>query len=900
MIVYTPDSEVIIDKNSIGEKACNLSKLSTANIPIPRWIAVTAKAFTRHIPDEILSQKKDAILSFIGSLSIQKELVEEIKVFTKSYSWTDETFCAVRSSAIGEDSAEHSFAGQMESYLYVPFYDVCEAVKKVWMSAFSDRAIAYRENNKLAGKPVRVAVIIQEMIDSEMAGVSFGIDPVTGDRNSIVISAVYGLGEGLVSGLLDADTYTVHKTVEENGETSYSIEEKLIEKTMAVMFNRTTGKNTAEMDISPEKKIASCLNRDQVLEISRLTARLGNIFQCPQDIEWAIAHNQLYLLQSRPVTTLGNTPDTTAPKQIWDNANIVESYAGVTTPLTFTFVQEIYTAVYQQFCRIMGVEEEIIQENRNIFSMVGLIKGRIYYNLYSWYQVLSLLPGYSINSSLMEQMMGVTEKMEIPPTVVHSKKNKYLLLLRLISKLIGNFRRLPRQIREFYRLLHDVLRPIENSFFENRSPHQLKEHYIYLEQSLLQRWQAPLVNDFFAMIFYGLLKKLIVKWGIDKSSTLQNDLLCGEGGIISTAPIKSMRTLANHIIDHLSLHSFIKESSDSEIVETLVLNQLNGDIALPDEYRLLREMIMTHINTFGDRCVNELKLETVTLKHDPAIMIRMLKSYVKAGNTDIGMVAQKERMVRIRAQKKVAQKLKWRPLRRLLFAFILKNTRALIKNRENLRFERTRLYSRIREIFLAMGTRFVNENSIDNKRDIFYLTKNEIFDFIEGTSVHSDLKEIITNRRDTFSSFKKESVPNRFATYGVVYQANKFQSTQSPTAAGENQLEGIGCCPGVVKAKVRLVDDPDNAPDLTGCILVAEKTDPGWAPLFPIAKALLVERGSLLSHSAIVAREMGIPAVVAIPGLMSILKDGETVEMDGTAGTVTLFRESKAGNGKNN
>ncbi len=892
MLVYTPDSDRMPNVADVGEKAFNLSRLHELQVTVPGWMAVTAEAFSFHVPDEITMREPQEVAAYIETCEIQPGLQKEIEDCAGRYFWDQTKLCAVRSSAVGEDSAEHSFAGQLESFLYVPFGEVFGTIKKVWLSAFSERAVAYREKAGISGKPVRVAVIIQEMIDAETAGVAFGINPVTGERNAVVISAVYGLGEGLVSGLLDADTYTVRYCFTKEGIPDISFEEHIIEKEKAVAFDRESGKYTGEIEVPQEKRLQPCLSREQMQEIASLTMRLCDYFKGPQDIEWAVAAGKVYLLQSRPVTTLDVIPDSTAPERIWDNANIVESYAGVTTPLTFSFVQEIYTEVYQNFCRIMGVEEEIIQRNRAIFSMLGLVKGRIYYNLNSWYQVLSLLPGYSINASFMEQMMGVTEKSDIPPTVVYSGRNRYLRVFGLIRKLIRNFRTLPKQRKEFFALLDNVLQPVSAIWLEHCSPHQLKEQYIHLEQSLLQRWQAPLINDFFAMIFHGVLKKLITKWGIDTTETLQNDLLCGEGGIISTEPVTGMIRIANYIINNDALLRFITGSSDREIVARLHLGTGEAHEPMDDTLGELREKIIAHLSRFGDRCVNELKLETVTPNHDPSIFIRMLKSYCKAGYTDLQKADKNEKAIRDEAERRVKAKLRCRPLRKMLFSFILKHARQLLKNRENLRFERTRLYARVREIFRALGTRFERERYINEKRDIFYLTKDEVFNFIEGTAVHTDLKEIIALRKKQFAAYHNEKVPNRFTTRGVVYHTRSYTPAGKTAALSDNRLQGIGCCPGVVKARVCIVDDPNNAPDITGCIMVAQKTDPGWAPLFPMAQGLLVERGSLLSHSAIVAREMGIPAIVGISDLIATLTDGETVEMDGNTGTVFLLERN--------
>ena len=196
----------------------------------------------------------------------------------------------------------------------------------------------------------------------------------------------------------------------------------------------------------------------------------------------------------------------------------------------------------------------------------------------------------------------------------------------------------------------------------------------------------------------------------------------------------------------------------------------------------------------------------------------------------------------------------------------------------------------MREIFLELGKNFAYENIIENQRDIFYLTKEEIFNYVRGTTVDVDLKTLIKNRKIEFQDFETKHPADRFSTYGTVYKANDYTSRETKTA-GKGDLSGIGACAGIVRAKVKIVKSVVQSEGLEGCIMVAERTDPGWVPLFPISKGILVERGSILSHSAIVAREMGIPAIVGINNLLSTLKDGDEVEMDGSAGTIRIIKD---------
>jgi pyruvate,water dikinase len=240
---------------------------------------------------------------------------------------------------------------------------------------------------------------------------------------------------------------------------------------------------------------------------------------------------------------------------------------------------------------------------------------------------------------------------------------------------------------------------------------------------------------------------------------------------------------------------------------------------------------------------------------------------------------------------------RFRLLRRLLFGWVLRNARARVRDRENLRFERTRLFGRVRSIFVELGRKLHALDLLADPRDVFYLEVNEILGFIDGTTSATDLKGLVSLRRAEFDRYRSSEPPaDRFETLGIVYQGNSFQSREGQAAAGVggDQRQGIGCCPGVVRGPVRVITDPRNAVLRKGEILVAERTDPGWIMLFPSASGLLVERGSLLSHSAIVAREMGIPAIVSLSGVTRWLKDGDQVELDGGRGVVKKLGDAVA------
>jgi pyruvate,water dikinase len=485
---------------------------------------------------------------------------------------------AVRSSAHDEDGAQHSFAGQLDSFLFVLPQEVAGKIAAVWRSGFSERSLTYRREQGLSLTPRAPAVLIQRMVNAEVSGAAFSVDPVTGRRDVAVIGALYGLGTALVSGQADADTYHVDRQgqiisrniaikriahIYRNGNSEKPKEAQSETEFPPVSRDSSDSPGLQTVTLPHSQANQPALTDFQIKLVADLARRTEEFFDRPQDIEWAIEGEQLYLLQSRPITGLPNEfqipkvgqtnlpetfevsrlPQANDVLNVWDNSNIAESYPGVTTPLTFSFARRAYEEVYRQFCRMMGVPTRQIANHSATFRrMLGLMQGRIYYNLLSWYQVLALLPGYKINRRFMEQMMGVKESPpdELLNQYISSTRASRLLdgvfLLRSIVGLIANYLLLPGRINKFYIRLNQALGTGRPDLSRLRAD-ELAAYYRNLEQQLLTRWDAPLVNDFFAMIFYGLLRKLTEKWCGDSHGTLQNALLTGTGGIISAEPV---------------------------------------------------------------------------------------------------------------------------------------------------------------------------------------------------------------------------------------------------------------------------------------------------------------------------------------------------------------------------
>ncbi len=800
----------------VGAKARALGALARADFLVPPWVVVLPGANEIEI-EEFLDQTGGP--------------------------W------AVRSSAVDEDGQAHSFAGQLESHLNVTRGDLLEKIGAVRKSGFSERIVMYRRQAGLSLPPPMPAVIIQQMVPAETAGVAFSADPVSGRRSIAVVAAVRGLGEALVSGEKTGDSFQVDRA--------------------GSIVHRAVAEVT--------------LTDGQVQEVAALARRTARYFGRPQDIEWARADDTLYLLQSRPITSLAQQADPDGAWQLWDNSNIAESYNGITTPLTFSFARHVYEEVYRQFVKILRVPERRIEASRDVFGrMLGLVRGQVFYNMLSWYRVLAMLPGFAVNRRFMEQMMGVKESLpeEALAGIVEAPRRvtlrDYGEIACTVGGLLLNHWLLPKKNRAFYIRLDEALQ-LNGLVLEDMRPDELAAAYRRLQNQLLTRWDAPLINDFFAMIYFGVSRKLVHAWCSDPDGTLQNDLISCQGGIISAEPARRMLRLAELVRPNAALRTVLETGTLGDIEAALGENAEFGK-----EYR-------AYVEKFGDRCLEELKLESATLHDDPLMLLRSV-ARLSARPILPGVNAE---AVGEAAEDRVDKALEGRPLRKALFRFVINQTRDRVRDRENLRFERTRVFGRVRRIFVELGKRLHAMDVLDDPRDVFYLQAEEVLGFVEGAAVTLGLRELARLRREEFSGFAEDPPDGRFETRGVVYAGNLFRSSSAAVASQGEERKGIGCCPGIVKGRARVILDPRHAVIESGEILVAPRTDPGWIMLFPSAAGLLVEHGSLLSHSAIVAREMGIPAVVSVQGLTGWLRTGDWVELNGSTGRVTRLPEEE-------
>ncbi|MGE0172376.1 MAG: phosphoenolpyruvate synthase [Oligoflexales bacterium] len=883
----------------LGGKGYNLHWLRSRGFNVPPFFVFTTDGFEKLAKDMGLQLKIDAskpqdevlraaknIRDSLHNAKVPAKVAEDLHSYLAQPAFKGHTFFAVRSSAVDEDSSAHSFAGQMESYLFQKTKeDIERSLLACLASAFGERAIKYRLEKKIPIGAIGAAVVIQAMIKGEKSGVFFTAHPVNGSRQHCLITACYGLGEGIVSGTCNTDEYTVSHI-------DLSVNVKATTKDLQVVFDEKKGSGVMETHVPSELQEQPCLKNSEASALAEIGRNIAAALRRPQDIEWTIAGKEIFILQTRPITSLPPQKDLDHNQIVWDNSNIQESYCGVTTPLTFSFANKAYKAVYNSTFSVLKVPSRTLEEYQPVFSnLLGLIKGRIYYNINNWYKGLLLLPSFGTNKQDMERMMGL----EDPVDFVHDQKLSTVQKLRKLPQLLRSYGTL---ISKFM-VIDPLVQKFEKGFYETYNSVDLGKlqfsHYSEL-MSLTQRlyksffdnWQAPIINDFLVMMMNGKTIRAMEKHKVPNPAATLNNLLAGEEGIESTEPTKFLLRICDMIRKDRSLFAEVAVHPNATLIE-----YLKG--RAPDIYTSCLE----YIERYGDRCMGELKLESITLRQDPSFMFAVIKNYLNRDDLTAESMANKEKALRSGAEEATFRQIKagggGGELKKFQKTLVL--LRKALKNREMMRMERTRMFGLFRSIFLEIGNQLHFYGHLADPRDIFYLATEELESMIDGRLVEKNLRSIVKSRKAEYAAFEQEEIDHHFITRGVAYLDNEYEypyKNELENAGNGSDLSGTGCYPGIVEGSVRIIMNPNDELDLRGQILCTVRTDPGWAPLFPTVSGLLIERGSTLSHSAVVARELGIPAIVGIPNVTKILNSGDLVRMNGEQGSVEIIKTAKA------
>lgn len=569
---------------------------------------------------------------------------------------------------------------------------------------------------------------------------------------------------------------------------------------------------------------------------------LENWRKQPLDIEFCIAEGQIWWLQMRPVTTAP------VPQLVLDNSNIQESYCGVTTELTASFAARAYQSVYEQTMRALGFSaQEVAQQQPLTSQLLHWYKGRIYYNINNWYKGLLLLPAFSQNKADMERMMGLEE----PVAFVVDKRTPFLTKVMRLPRLALNLGRL---LRAFHKLEVEAaaFQAHFNTFYHKFYRQQpdtfdlaaIQHWYHLLDTQLLQRWHVPIVNDFYVMMQNGKVHRQLEKAGVPQAESWLQQQLHSDGALPSLAPGQALQTLAERLRPLEGFYVLVKSMPVDLHAQVLT------------RYPEVLPLMQAYIMQFGDRTIGELKLETHSMRVEPLIFYKYLLAYLHA--PEVPVVSAPAALSQVN----------------------IKNLAALktgIHRREALRLTRTQLFGMYRSLFRRAGQIWVENGTFASVEEVFNLRLAEFEQGIQGAALPAATE--LAQRKAVLLQHAAEEVPAR------VYLPGR------PLKMRENEgLDGLWhgqpAVPGEASGEVICIREPGEIVDLRGKIIVALRTDPGWAPLFPGCKAVIIEKGSALSHSVILLRELGIPTIINVPGISKTLKNGQNIHIDATNGRI--------------
>ncbi len=880
---------------SLGGKAEQLLRLEALGAPVPAWFAIPTDLFASlaselvrpglvrlmTASDEDVPAIARSLRCAVEELSLPLDAIAAVESalerLTSQGKGRDVAF-AVRSSAAAEDSSADSFAGQLETFLNVAAADVVSCIRSCWASAFSDRAVRYARARGQLESLTSVGVLVQLMVNSVASGVLFSANP-TGSLDELVIVAGYGLGEGIVTDKVECDTYTL-----DTQEGCWLLD--VGRKHRRVACDDVRGVGTRVVSVPPDQVDAPVLSEEQRDGLAKRAQQLSQTLGPHLDIEWSFdSSGKLWLLQARPITSIPSGRAT-----VFDNSNIVESYPGITLPLTASYVRTAYAKLFAAAFRQLGVAPAALRAHESsLANMLGYADGRLYYNLTSWYRLFRLIPGTARYVPVWEEMLGIAagaSRRETPRR--QPLLQRAFALLRLVSALVSSFALLGRRMRAMrYEFLktQEEFRALDLSVLD---AHQYEDEYRRMLGPKLRGWEHTLLNDGYAFIFSALARALLRRSGLDEQ--LFGALLAGDEELESVLPVRRSVAMAEWLRANPASAVRLRPCVEAPLA------RLEAELARA-ENEALAAQFRAHLEHFGDRGIEELKLESKSFRDDPRLLLRVVLGYVDA---DVGVqeMIERERAIRAVAEAQVLKVLRWRLFRRTALAFCLAMARRSIRFRESSRLDRGRAFGMIRGLFAGLGTHLVRAGALAAAEDVYYLRVDELFDFVSGMLFERQLHPIVERRKLEFGRYQQAVPLRRFRTSGPV-GANTvpLQRKGSPTSSsvGEDKWQGLGCSAGTLCAEAVVITNPHTAGDVRGKILVTEMTDPGWVFLMVPAAGLVVERGSLLSHTAIIGRELGKPTVVGVRGISTQIQTGDQLEIDGRSGTVRrLSRASSA------
>jgi phosphohistidine swiveling domain-containing protein len=895
--IVTSDSPLSTVESLAGSKARNLYRLAAAKVRTPPWAVVGADVF-----DEFRVALDGDIARLLAGISPRSAgdaardieaviMTAEIgtaltEVIQRAYDRVEGGVVAVRSSSQAEDGETYSFAGQFTTFLGVSgIGPVIDAVRQCWASAYSERSLLYRLQHGLELNDARMAVIVQRLVRADSSGVIFTRSPtMAGDE--MVIGAVYGLGEGLVSGAVDSDTIVLGRA--DRKVSRYTIGEKL------ERFDYAEESGFGSRPVPEVLRGARVLADADIALLTQAAEKIEGLFGAPQDIEWAIAEGDLWILQSRPITTITPTAVAGSPEdyRIWDNSNIIESYNDVTTQLTFTFARHLYHQVYREYIRLLRLPEEQREEMDSwLTNMLGTCNGRVYYNLLNWYRVLRVLPFYDMNRAVFEVSLGLQERLSdeeirrlVPaPYSCSSRSSEWRLRANTTFNFVRRFLTSHRDVRRFLAHFYSVFDEFDQVDYDALSSPQVYRVFCTLERKLLTRWGAMMLLESVIGMSFGLLAGLTRRWLPDAPGWYIWAAASPGDHIESIEPVRALANLVRRAREEPDIERVVLETPSNRVRAELEALGREAFLTAVDDY----------VGKFGYRSLDELKLEEPDLSENPSAFFVMLADGLRRpqenGETTTGVGPAE-------VDATLARELN--PAQRWVYGLVRRKVQRGLADREQVRFCRTRSFGLARRMFLAIGRDLARSGAIESERDVFHLRLEELRGCFAGTIAHRELWPLVELRRRAYDEDGHLVAPARFVTQGLIYWRGNLEQAGwaterdgGPLAADGAQravLRGVASSPGIREGVARVAREPWEA---SGGVLVTYRTDPGWAAVLPGVTALVIERGSPLTHVAIVARELGIPTVVQVPDVTRVVRTGQRLRINGYDGTVMVLSE---------
>ncbi len=805
-MMYLQNLNENLDINNYGGKAASLSYLISHNISVPPGFAIKKNAFKAYLDNNNFIQTITAdIQAYLVKLKSKKLMV--------------------RSSAIGEDSPEHSFAGQLDSFQVDNDIDsVIVGIKKCWESMNNQRLTTYQEldDNKLS----EMAVIIQEMIDPDFAGVLFTSSPMNDGK--IYLEYVSGHAESLVQGEV-----TPHSLQFDN----FSVE-------------------------CPTQP----MNFKQLLNESHNILKAYN--NIPQDIEWAYKDDIFYFVQSRPITTLKE-------RIKWSNTNVNENYPDKLSPLLYSIAKQSYYHYYKNLAlSFYTFKKENSSYEKYFANAIGCWGHRMYYNMSSIHHIIQLSPSSKMLNNSFNDFIGYQKKNSIGSTIgSYSQKTKfYFMILFHLFKLSSYVKFIEKRVHKYStQFLHsNSLLTLTNAF----------HCFLHIRFHL---WIKASFADFYSMLFHGLLGKLVSIVEPIKYQGVQNSLIQAIPGLISNQPLIQIWQI-HKLIEQNENFEELFSRSPSKILSELNDKPLYKDLQMAIQqyltdwgYRCSGELTFLSEN-YIDKPESLIEIIKAFRKNKPEDPKALIAKKSKEKDVLLKSICKKFRQhYKFNLFKKFTAP--------ILLKVIIKLTTFSISCRERVRLKQAQMYYTFKKNCLNIGGLLQKNKILTLSSDIFYLTYNEINILISGESTDPDyIKELVCLRK---KSQAKSRVYNSYVEsfreeFGlrIIPQPKKQENTSG-------LYQGIPACGGKVTGKIKILENVHEIKKLKkGDILVTKQTDPGWICAFPLIAGLIVENGGMLSHGAIVSREYGIPAVVGIENITRLLNEQQTIHLDGDMGTV--------------